>query len=231
MHKLGKISLVIPCYNEEKGIQVTLSTIPDSIDEIIVVDNNSTDNTAQVASEMGARVITERKQGYGAAYKAGFAAATGDVIVTMDGDGTYPRIAINYLLDVLYDDKLDFISAARLPIDFSKSKENLLRYFGNIGLTILVWMLFFVRLRDSQSGMWIFRRKILDLIEVKSEGMPFSEEFKIKAFRHPNIAAREVPIQFKYIERIGKSKLSLWKDGWINITYLFKMRFRREMLE
>jgi len=99
------------------------------------------------------------------------------------------------------------------------------RFFGNIFLTIVVGLLFFIRLRDSQSGMWVFRRQILSKVSVMSDGMPFSEEFKIKAYRHPGIQAREVPIQFKYVERLGASKLNLWDDGVRNLLFLFRLRF------
>ena len=101
MHKRHTVSVVIPCYNEEDGIRVTLADMPALVDEVIVVDNNCTDRTAEVAAAMGAKVVVESKPGYGAAYKAGFGAATGDIIITMDGDATYPRGFIPVLLDVM----------------------------------------------------------------------------------------------------------------------------------
>jgi hypothetical protein len=85
-------------------------------------------------------------------------------------------------------------------------------------------MLFGIRLRDSQSGMWVFRKQVLEKVSVLSDGMPFSEEFKIRTFKHPEIRCREVPVQFKYITRIGPSKLNLWGDGFKNLLYLFKLR-------
>lgn len=228
MYRNHKISVVIPCYNEEKGIAKVLASMPDLVDEILVVDNNSSDRTAEVARQHGARVVTETRQGYGAAYKRGLAEASGDLIVTMDGDATYPTHAIGYLLEILFLDSLDFISAARIPIHFAKNLNMVQRYVGNIFLTLVVGILFWIRLRDSQSGMWVFRRSILDKVAVRSDGMPFSEEFKIKSFRHPHIAAREVPIQFKYVERIGPSKLNLWGDGFKNLLFLWSLRFSEE---
>jgi dolichol-phosphate hexosyltransferase len=218
------ISVVLPCYNEEDGVRHVIPAIPDFIDEILVVDNNSSDKTADVAASLGAKVITEKRQGYGAAYKAGLREVTGDIVVTMDGDGTYPAHAISYLLDTLFLEGLDFISAARHPIQFWHSANMIQRYFGNLILTVSTFILFGIRLRDSQSGMWVFHRTVLDKISVESDGMPFSEEFKIKAFRHPELRAREVPVQFKYINRLGCSKLNLWNDGVRNLMYLFKLR-------
>ncbi|MBN1296319.1 glycosyltransferase family 2 protein [bacterium] len=219
-----KISVVIPCYNEEGGIARVIPALPEFIDEIIVVDNNSSDRTAEVARNLGARVILERKQGYGCAYKAGLPAAEGDIIVTMDGDGTYPAHAISYLLDTLLFDNLDFVSAARIPVQWIHSSNMIKRYVGNVVLSIVTCILFGIHLRDSQSGMWVFRRPVLEKIQVISDGMPFSEEFKIRAFKHPEIAAREVPVQFKYITRVGESKLNLWGDGFRNLKYLFSLR-------
>ncbi len=119
-----KISLVIPCYNEEGGIAKVIPTVPEFIDEIIVVDNNSSDRTAEVAQSLGARVVSETRQGYGCAYKAGLPSAEGDIIVTMDGDGTYPAHAISYLLDTLFIDGLDFVSAARIPVQWAHCPEH-----------------------------------------------------------------------------------------------------------
>ncbi len=224
MYKDRTITVVLPCYNEEGGVALVIPTLPDFVDEILVVDNNSTDKTSEVAKSLGARVVFEERQGYGAAYKCGFANVKTDIVVTMDGDGTYPAHAISYLIDTLILDELDFVSAARIPIQFGHSFNMLLRYFGNIFLTTVTWMLFGIRLRDSQSGMWVYRKEVLDEIKVISDGMPFSEEFKIRSFKHPTIRAREVPVQFKYITRVGPSKLNLWGDGFKNLLYLFTLR-------
>ena len=84
------LSVVIPCYNEEDGIREVIGRMPAGVDEIVVVDNNCTDRTAELATALGARVVHEKTPGYGAAYKAGMAAARSDLIITMDGDGAYP---------------------------------------------------------------------------------------------------------------------------------------------
>jgi len=90
MHRSLTISVVIPCYNEEDGVREVIGRMPKAVDEVVVVDNNCTDRTAAVATSLGAKVVTEPTPGYGAAYKAGLKAATGDLVVTLDGDGTYP---------------------------------------------------------------------------------------------------------------------------------------------
>src|SRR5438128_10374520 len=98
MYKNLRVTVVIPCLNEEQGIQEVLREAPSFIDEVIVVDNGSTDRTAAVARQMGAHVVTELSRGYGRAYKSGFSQATGDIVVTLDGDHSYPVDALSYLL-------------------------------------------------------------------------------------------------------------------------------------
>jgi hypothetical protein len=99
VYKELRITVVIPCLNEEQGIEQVLRRMPAFVDEKIVVDNNSTDRTAEVAASLGATVIREDVRGYGRSYKRGFSTATGDVIVTLDGDHSYPPDAISYLLE------------------------------------------------------------------------------------------------------------------------------------
>jgi len=184
------ISVVVPCYNEEDGIPVVMSDMPDLVDEVIVVDNNSADDTAKVARELGATVVFEGRQGYGAAYKAGFKAASGDIIVTMDGDGTYPRKFIPVLLDVMFDEEIDFITCDRTGHK-SRGAGTALRVFGNRLLNIFVLLLFGIRLHDSQSGMWVFKRSVLPLLNVTSDGMALSEELKIEAFLRDDLVSRD----------------------------------------
>ncbi len=224
MYKGHTVSVVVPCYNEEHGIAVTFEGMPSLVDEVVVVDNNSTDRTAEVAASLGARVVCETRQGYGAAYKAGFRSAVGDIIVTMDGDGTYPRNFIPVLLDVLIDEKLDFITCDRTGHK-TEGSGTTLRVFGNWVLSVVQTLLFGHHVSDSQSGMWVFRRSILPLLELTSDGMSLSEEIKIEAFCHPAIKAAELPIYYR--ARIGESKLNVWKDGLRNLLFLFRKRWMK----
>jgi glycosyltransferase involved in cell wall biosynthesis len=222
MYKEHSISVVLPCYNEEEGVRVTIADMPSLVDEVVVVDNNCSDRTAEVASALGARVVIESRRGYGAAIKAGFRAATGDIIVTMDADATYPRNFIPVLLDVMIEEGLDFVSCDRTGHK-SEEADSFLRVLGNFALNIAMFVLFGVWLTDSQSGMWILRRSILPQLALTSDDMSFSEELKIEAFTHKGIKARELPIYYK--ARVGESKLNLWHDGFANLLFLFKKRF------
>lgn len=225
MLKGHTISLVIPCYNEEKGIAFVLRDRLEIFDEVVVVDNGSTDETAAVACELGARVVTERVRGYGASVGRGLKEAVGDIIVTLDGDGTYPMEAVPYLVSMLENEGLDFITVQR-KIDKMTKAETFLRHGGTLILNCLLCILFGVRLQDSQSGMWVLRKSILGKIKPSSSGFFFSTEIKIEAFRNIGIKAKEIPCKF-YSHRFGESKLSVFFDGLRIAFLLFKKRFTR----
>lgn len=221
MYRELKITVVIPCLNEEEGIRKVLDRIPEFVDEVIVVDNDSTDETGQIAEKKGARVIQENVRGYGRAYKTGLLHAQGDIVITLDGDHSYPVDAISYLIEALLHSGVEFISASRFPIQDPLSMPRL-NLVGNVILSLAVSVLFLRWVRDSQSGMWIFYKRALEKMDLISDGMAFSEEIKIEAILKPEIGFREMPI--RYSNRAGAKKLNPWRDGWGNLVFLFKKR-------
>lgn len=226
-----KISIVIPCYNEEKSIGLVIEKIkqsvpPEILQEIIVVDNNSTDRSAQIAQKAGAQVIQEKKQGYGAALKAGFKKAQGQLIATLDADGQYPAELIPEIINYLIKNNLDFISCNRVP--FSSGSQSFTRKLGNYILTLAANLIFDINLKDSQSGMWVFKKSVLNKIWPKSDDMPLSEEIKILAVIHPEIKFEEYYIPYR--PRIGESKLFPIKHGIKNLLYLFKLKMNLKRL-
>jgi len=211
---------VIPAHNEEGGLAHLLPDVPPWIDEVVVVDNNSTDGTGEVARGLGCRVVEEKQQGYGIALKSGFQAAEGDIIITMDADGTclfehYPRL-IKHMLD----NGVDFVTARRIPDRF-RTFTSLLRFLGDMFLDVTCWIFFRFWVYDSQSGIWAFKREILSRINLESDGWALSEEIKIEAFTHPELKAAELPILYINI-RVGDSKLRMWRDGFANLCYIVK---------
>ena len=222
MYKSQKITVIIPCLNEEQGIELVLRRIPEFVDQVIVVDNGSTDRTSQVAKSLGAEVIREPVRGYGRAYKKGFASATGDLIVTLDGDHSYPPDAISYLIEAFLHLEVDFLNASRFPVRDPKAMS-LKHKFGNLVLSLAMSLLYFHWVSDSQSGMWVFRRSILKEMILESDGMAFSEEIKIEALRDSRIRFAEISIQ--YSSRLGEIKLNPWRDGFHNLWFLVRKRF------
>lgn len=224
MYRDNRITVVIPCLNEEQGIELVLRRMPAFVDEIIVVDNGSTDRTADVAQNFGARVIREDVRGYGRSYKRGFSMASGDIIVTLDGDHSYPPDAISYLLEAFFHLEADFLNASRFPVR-DRRAMSFKHKFGNLVLSLAMSILFFRWVRDSQSGMWVIRRSILPKMVFESDGMAFSEEIKIEALRNRDIHFVEISIQ--YSSRMGEIKLNPWRDGFYNLWFLARKRFVR----
>jgi glycosyltransferase involved in cell wall biosynthesis len=224
VYKDQSITVIIPCLNEEQGIEQVLRRMPQFVDQVIVVDNGSTDRTSDVAKSLGAEVIREEVRGYGRSYKKGFSAATGDVIVTLDGDHSYPPDAISYLLEAFLHLEVDFLNASRFPVRDRKAMS-FKHKFGNLVLSIAMSLLYFRWVRDSQSGMWVFRRSILESMTLESDSMAFSEEIKIEALKSPNVRFAEISIQ--YSSRLGEIKLNPWRDGFNNLFFLVKKRFSK----
>src|SRR5271170_4013719 len=210
MYKNQRITVIIPCLNEEQGIELVLRRMPEFVDQVIVVDNGSTDRTPDVARSFGAEVIREPVRGYGRAYKRGFAAATGDIIITLDGDHSYPPDAISYLVEALLHLDVDFLNASRFPVR-DRHAMGFKHKMGNLILSLAMSILYLRWVRDSQSGMWVFRRSILEGMELESDGMAFSEEIKIEALKNSRIRFAEISIL--YSSRLGEIKLNPWRDG------------------
>lgn len=227
-----KISIIIPALNEAHGIGHTLGAIPRKELaqmgyelQILVVDNGSTDSTPDIARQAGAEVVLEPKLGYGYAYKTGFLNATGDIIATADADATYPIEDIPKLVQTLENENLDFITTDRFALKNGSSMRPLHKV-GNYVLTFATKTLFGVDFKDSQSGMWVFKKELLNKLKISSmsNSMPFSEELKIDACHYLKCSWKEVPI--KYHKRLGNVKLRTWRNGMENLTYLVKILLR-----
>lgn len=217
-----KISLVLPCHNEEAGLRTILATCPKYIDEIVVVDNASTDNTAKVSREFGVEPLYEARKGYGAAYQTGLAAATGDMIATMDADNTYPLSDIEPMVKKLLEEGLDFVSGCRFPLK-SRGSMIFLSRFGNAVTTKLSQILFNVPYVDFHTGMWVFKRSILGQIISADPGMAFSLELKLNAWKNPALRCGEYHID--YAERIGTSKYDRLADSFKCLAFVWRYRF------
>src|SRR5215470_9503662 len=195
--------------------------MPDFVDEVIVVDNGSTDKTSEVARGYGAKVIREDVRGYGRSYKTGFSCATGDIIITLDGDHSYPPDAISYLIEAFLHLEVDFLNASRFPVR-DRQAMSFKHKVGNWMLSLAMSVLYFRWVRDSQSGMWVLRRAILKDMHLESDGMSFSEEIKIEALKSSRVRFAEISIM--YSSRLGEIKLNPWRDGFYNLFFLIRKR-------
>jgi glycosyltransferase involved in cell wall biosynthesis len=216
------VSVVIPCLNEAENIEACVVAAREALErmgvpgEVVVADNNSDDDSAQIAERAGARVVVERRRGYGSAYMAGFAASRGHYIVMADADLTYdfgeiPRFvtALEEGAEMVIGDRMDNIQPGAMPW--------LHRYVGNPILTGLLNLFFSTGINDAHCGMRALRRDVLDRLDLRTTGMEFASEMVIRASKE-NLKIAEFPIE--YHPRGGESKLSSFRDGWRHLRFL-----------
>lgn len=216
------MTAVIPALNEEKGVVVTIERTPKSVDEILVIDGGSSDDTRINAEKLGARVITQLIRGYGLAYKTGFIEATGDIIMTGDADGTYPMELAEQLIAEMDAKGLDFVSCSRFPLGDADSMESLNK-FGNRAISLWGSALSFRRFRDLLSGMWIFRKSILPQLRLATNGWNFSAEIKLEAAH--KLRRRFAELHIPYRERVGITHtLRPFRVGGENALFIFYKR-------
>jgi glycosyltransferase involved in cell wall biosynthesis len=227
---MRSLSVVIPAYNEAENIEDVIASIPVSqlsdlgwSTEIVVVDNNCSDGTGDLARAAGARVVFQPEKGYGNAYKAGFAAASGEVIASGDADRTYPFDHLPELLAELESSGADFMTTDRLH-SANRGAMKQSHFWANHVLSFVSRLIFRHGIRDSQSGMWIFHREVWAGIDVRSPGMAFSQEIKNAAVR-AKYRVVEVPIEYRM--RGGEVKLKAVADGFANLGNLVAHWLRR----
>jgi len=216
--------VIIPTMNEEASIGSVVVEVRRALEgwdhEILVVDTASRDKTREIAAAAGARVIDEPRRGYGRAYKTGFAAAKGELVATLDADLTYPADRIPEFATLVLTAGVDFVSGDRLTALDPAAMTGMHRV-GNAILNQTFRFLFRYPIRDSQSGMWVFRRSLLGAMTLTSDGMALSEELKVEAIRHCRF--REIPIAYR--ERVGEKKIRSFQDAFRNEVFLFRKRF------
>lgn len=221
MHQGLSVSVIIPTWNEAKGIAYTLRTIPKLVDEVVVVDAVSTDGTADIARANGARVLLEARRGYGRAFKTGFNAAKGDILVSADGDGTYPLGVLPDLLDyMIHHDQL-FASCSRFPLTDPGSMRPRNK-LGNRVISMAASLLWMKDIEDVLSGMWAMRREAWVQLDPVSDSWNFSEEIKLRAAEL--FPTRFTEFHIHYAERLGETKLAPWRVGVENLAWLALMR-------
>ena len=216
------VSVVIPCLNEAENIERCVTAALEAIvrmgvaGEVVVADNDSEDDSARLAEAAGARVVVERRRGYGSAYLAGFAASRGRYIVMADADLTYdfneiPRFVgeLEKGAEMVIGDRMDNIHPGAMPW--------LHQYIGNPILTGLLNLFFRTGISDAHCGMRALRRDVLPRLDLRTTGMEFASEMVIRASKE-KLRIAEFPIQ--YHPRGGESKLSSFRDGWRHLRFL-----------
>lgn len=201
-----KISVIIPAYNEEESLPHVLNDLPqDQLHQIIVVDNRSTDRTAEVARANGATVVSERRRGYGQACLSGIDALDNpDIVVFLDGDYSDFPEEIDLLLAPILKDEADFIVGSRMILEESRKALLPQARYGN-QLAVFLIRLFF-RHRFTDLGPFrAIRYKALQAIGMQDKNFGWTVEMQIKAVQK-GLRIREVPVRYRM--RIGVSKIT-----------------------
>jgi len=228
------VSIVVPVFDESRNIEplvrrvVAACSTLENAWELLLVDDGSRDDSGEKL-EAAARahpgriraIFLNRNYGQHAAIMCGFARARGDMVITLDADLQNPPEEIPRLVEQMVDEGWDFLSASRFPLVDPRAMH-LTNRLGNAVLTIAAAVLFFKPIRDSQSGMWVFRRRGLERMRLTSDGMAFSEEIKLEALL---CGLRFGEGHIPYGERIGEVKLQKWRDGYENLMFLVRKRF------
>ncbi len=224
------ISVIIPCRNEEAALYFMLQKVPKYVDEVIVVDNNSTDNTSYVAKLMGAKVINEKRTengvGYGFAHQTGMKHAKGDILIALDGDDTYPIEKIDEIVKYMDRSGAGFVSCSRFPLTNTNAISKL-RQLGVKILNLEVSFLYGYQVNDILSGMWAMERKTIKKLTVNNGEWNFSPAIKLASIVHPEIQFSEYHISHA-VRFNGTSKQNIWMTGINHMFYIFTRRFTQD---
>ncbi len=207
-----EVSVVIPTLNEQHNIGWVLERLPAGIDEVVIVDGRSTDDTieAALAVRPDLRVVLEPRPGKGAALRAGFHAAQGDYVVMLDADGSMNPDEISLFVAALREGA-DFVKGSRFMPGGGTSDMTFIRKAGNAGLCGLVNTLYGRRFTDLCYGYCGFRRSALARLGLKSDGFEIETEIVVRACKE-RLEIAEVP-SFESPRRHGDSNLNAWRDG------------------
>ncbi len=217
------VSVIIPCMNEEKTIGRCIEKARSALEREglegeIIVSDNSTDNSREIAGQMSAKVVIPLNKGYGNAYMEGIRYARGKYLLFTDADDTYDLCQMPELLKPLIEDKADFVMGTRMKGSIKKGAMPWLhRYIGNPVLTWILNFLFHMHLSDAHCGMRAISRESYLKLDMKSEGMEYASEMIIEAARK-RLRMTEVPVT--YSPRITPSKLHSWGDGWRHMRFM-----------
>ena len=218
------ISVVIPCLNEEASIGQVIDAARAGIaalgsgGEVIVVDNGSTDRSAEIAKQRGARVLRETHRGYGSALRKGFAEARHEILVMGDGDLTYDFTKLGDLVQPILDGEADFVIGNRMDNILPGAMPAHHRYIGNPILSGLLRLMFHDRrVRDVHCGLRAISRDAYQGLRCVTTGMEFASEMVVQAIHAGVVIAQR---DIVYHPRVGDSKLQSVRDGWRHLRFL-----------
>ena len=227
---MKKISLIIPCYNEEDGIAEVIKGVPVKslkkygyLVDVIVIDNNSSDKTAQIAKELNARVLFEGRQGKGNAIRTAFNSISDDTdyVVMVDGDDTYKTHEIMRLIEPLNSGFCDVVVGSRLAGKASKEAFNFTNLLGNWVFTFLVRVIYKENVTDVLSGYFAWKKEVVDELKTHLDSTGFSIEMEIVT-NMVKLDYEVFSVPITYAPRAGETKLNPVMDGLKILATLFQ---------
>jgi glycosyltransferase involved in cell wall biosynthesis len=224
----GAVSLVVPARNEAANIGWVLNRIPDCVDEVILVDGESTDATLEMARATlpSLRIVPQQGPGKGNALRTGFLAAKGEYIVMIDADGSMsPREIPRYIH--FLESGFDLVKGSRFTGGGGSLDITTLRRMGNRGLLALVNMMYQSTLTDLCYGYVAFNRAILDQLDLQSSGFEIETEIVVRALL-AGLRVAEVPT-LELPRRTGQSNLRTFRDGHRVLRTLLRERNGRPL--
>jgi glycosyltransferase involved in cell wall biosynthesis len=223
-HNNPTVSVVIPALNEADNLPYVLPRIPSWVHEVLVVDGHSTDDTLEAACSLypNVRRVEQVGRGKGAALRSGFAAATGDIIVMMDADGSMEPGEISAFYGALLAGA-DFAKGSRFAQGGGTTDMPFYRQLGNLGFTWLVRLFFGGRYSDLLYGYNAFWQRTLPLLNLNADGFEIETMMNIRALR-AGLKVAEVP-SFEAPRVVGVGRLRTFPDGWRVMKTIFRERF------
>jgi glycosyltransferase involved in cell wall biosynthesis len=220
-----RVSVVMPTLNEAANIPYVLPRVPDWVHEVILVDGHSTDETVALARQIrpDITVITQTGRGKGDALQAGFRAVTGDIIVTLDADGSTDPAELPAFVGLLMAGA-DFVKGSRFMQGGGTDDMGLHRKAGNWALTKLVRLMFGCRFTDLCYGYNAFKYEVLPFLESDADGFEIETAMNVRALK-ANLKVAEVP-SFEASRIHGVSNLRTYPDGWRVLRTILRERFR-----
>lgn len=218
-----RVSLVIPAKNEARNLEYVLPRIPSWVYEVLLVDGNSTDDTVEVARRLcpTIRIIGQQGRGKGAALRSGFAAATGDIIVMIDADGSMDPAEITSFVGQLLAGA-DFVKGSRFIQGGGTADMEFYRRMGNWCFTVIANMLYGGKYSDLCYGYNAFWKHVIHQLALDGDGFEIETMMNVRALRH-GFKVAEVP-SFEARRIHGVSNLQTLPDGWRVLKTLIKER-------
>ena len=219
------VTAVMPCLNEERTLGLCIAKVQRAFDEmgiageVVVADNGSADRSVEIAEALGARIVHERRKGYGSALLAGISAARGSIVVMADADDSYDWAALgDYVRKV--EEGYDLVMGNRFKGGIEPGAMSPLhRYLGNPVLSTLARVMYRIPIADFHCGMRAFTREAFDRMNVRTPGMEFATEMVVNA-SHAGLRIAEIPTRLYPDKRDRPPHLRSFRDGWRHLRFI-----------